>query len=75
MKVMVSNMSLSPLLFSPYPPLPPPPSLVLLLHKSLPLSPIETITSPEISKYELNYVSSHKGPSLVATFSSNGNKN
>lgn len=36
------------------------------------ISCAETITSPEISKYELNYVSSHKGPSLVATFSSSG---
>ena len=32
----------------------------------------EKVTSPEVSQHEVTYVSSHKGPSLVATFSNDG---
>jgi fructoselysine-6-P-deglycase FrlB-like protein len=36
------------------------------------VSSSEVLTTPEVSKYELNYVTSHKGPSLVAAFSRSG---
>lgn len=44
-------------------------SILTLLFISL---SSEVLTTPEVSKYELNYVTSHKGPSLVAAFSRSG---
>ena len=35
-------------------------------------SPSEKIVAPEICKHEVTYVTSHKGPSLVAAFSNDG---
>ena len=32
----------------------------------------EKVVSPEVNRYEVTYVTSHKGPSLTATFSSDG---
>lgn len=47
--------------------------LVTFLLPSLsPLSLIEKIMAPEVSQHEITYVTNHKGPSLVAAFSSDG---
>ena len=61
---------------SPSPPIPPsspsPPIPPSSPSPPIPPSSSEVIAAPSVHKYELNYVTSHKGRTLVSTFSRDG---